>query len=30
MLVLQAVSDGHEFNWETMDVSHNVGLGFRV
>jgi len=28
MLVLQAVSDGHEFNWETMDVSHNVGLVF--
>jgi len=24
MLVLQAVSDGHEFNWETMDVSHNI------
>jgi len=24
MLVMQAVSDGHEFNWETMDVSHTV------
>merc|ERR1712216_605986 len=24
MLVIQAKSDGHEFNWETMDVSHTV------
>jgi hypothetical protein len=24
MLVMQAVSEGHDFNWETMDVSHTV------
>jgi len=24
MLKVQAVSDSHEFNWETMDVSHTV------
>mmetsp|Transcript_64260 Transcript_64260/g.94085 ORF Transcript_64260/g.94085 Transcript_64260/m.94085 type:complete len:477 (-) Transcript_64260:454-1884(-) len=24
MLVIQAKSDGHEFNWETMDVSHTA------
>ena len=24
MLVMQAVSEGHEFNWETMDVSHTI------
>ncbi|EKX54421.1 hypothetical protein GUITHDRAFT_99900 [Guillardia theta CCMP2712] len=23
-IILQAVSDGHEFNWATMDVSHTV------
>lgn len=26
MLVMQAVSDGHDFNWETMDVSHTVSV----
>jgi len=24
MLVMQAVSEGHDFNWETMDVSHTI------
>jgi hypothetical protein len=24
MLKIQAVSDSHEFNWETMDVSHTI------
>ena len=24
MLKIQAVSDSHQFNWETMDVSHTV------
>jgi hypothetical protein len=24
MLVVRAVSEGHTFNWETMDVSHTV------
>ena len=23
-IVTQAVSEGHEFNWATMDVSHTV------
>ena len=28
-IVVQAVSEGHEFNWATMDVSHTVwGLEF--
>ena len=23
-IIVQAISDGHEFNWATMDVSHTV------